>query len=145
MTITEDTSLYLADFGVDVVAGSVTGRGILDMPSELIVDGQVITTDYTLTCETAKFGGLLYGSQLSVNGVPYTVRVPNLVNDGAFTQLTLQRDLEVPHTTSLTSINANGAAAALDDLGIAQLDPEIDGGSPTSTYIDGNDLDGGAP
>ena len=58
---------------------------------------------------------------------------------------TLQRDLEVPHTTSLTSINANGAAAALDDLGIAQLDPEIDGGSPTSTYIDGNDLDGGAP
>lgn len=143
--ITEDTSLYLADFGVDVVAGSVTGRGILDMPSELIVDGQVITTDYTLTCETAKFGGLLYGSQLSVNGVPYTVRVPNLVNDGAFTQLTLQRDLEVSHTTSLTPINANGAAATLDDLGLERLDAEISGGTASTTYIDGNDLDGGAP
>jgi hypothetical protein len=143
MTITEDTSLYLADFGVDVVAGSVTGRGILDMPSELIVDGQVITTDYTLTCETAKFGGLLYGSQLSVNGVPYTVRVPNLVNDGAFTQLTLQRDLEVPHTTSLTPINANGAAATLDDLGLERLDAEISGGTASTTYIDGNVINGG--
>lgn len=141
--ITEDTSLYLADFGVDVVAGTTTGKGILDMPSELIVDGQIISTDYTLTCETSKFGALLYGSQLSVNGVPYTVRVANLVSDGVFTQLTLQRDLEVPHTTSLTSINANGAYVVLDDLGLERLNPEIDGGTASTTYIDSNELDGG--
>lgn len=141
--ITEDTSLYLADFGVDVVAGTTTGKGILDMPSELIVDGQIISTDYTLTCETSKFGALLYGSQLSINGVPYTVRVANLVSDGVFTQLTLQRDLEVPHTTSLTSINANGAYVVLDDLGLERLNPEIDGGTASTTYIDSNELDGG--
>ena len=141
--ITEDTSLYLADFGVDVVAGTTTGKGILDMPSELIVDGQIISTDYTLTCETSKFGALLYGSQLSVNGVPYTVRVANLVSDGVFTQLILQRDLEVPHTTSLTSINANGAYVVLDDLGLERLNPEIDGGTASTAYIDSNELDGG--
>lgn len=141
--ITEDPTLYLADFGVDVVAGSITGKGILDMPSELIVDGQIISTDYTLTCETAKFGALLYGSQLSVNGVPYTVRVPTLTSDGVFTQLTLQRALEVPHSTALTPINANSAAVTLDDLSLEQLDPEIDGGTASTTYIEGNELDGG--
>lgn len=141
--LTEDTSLYLADFGVDVVAGTTTGKGILDMPSELIVDGQIISTDYTLTCETSKFGALLYGSQLSVNGVPYTVRVSNLVSDGVFTQLVLQRDLEVPHTTPLTPIYANGAAATLDDLGLERLNAEIDGGAAPTTYIDGNVIDGG--
>lgn len=141
--LTEDTTLFLADFGVDVVAGTTTGKGILDMPSELIVDGQIISTDYTLTCETSKFGALLYGSQVSVNGVPYTVRVSNLVSDGVFTQLVLQRDLEVTHTTPLTPIYANGAAATLDDLGLERLNAEIDGGSASTTYIDGNVINGG--
>lgn len=143
--LTDDSSLYLADFGVSVVAGDVTGLGILDMPSEIILDNQVITTDYTLTCEAAKFGALLYGSQLTVNGVAYTVRTANLLTDGIFVQLSLQRSTEVPYTTATTSLDANGPDASIDDLGIAQLDPDVDGGSPSSTYIDGNDLDGGAP
>lgn len=139
----DDPSIYLADFGVTVTAGAVTGTGILDMPSELIVDGQIISTDYTLTCEASKFGALLYGSQISVNGVPYTVRVATLVNDGVFAQLSLQRDLEVPHTTPLTPIYANGAAAALDDLNLERLNAEIDGGTASTTYIDGNVINGG--
>jgi hypothetical protein len=145
MLLADDPSLYLADFGVSVVAGDVTGLGILDMPSEIILDNQVITTDYTLTCEAAKFGALLYGSQLTVNGVAYTVRTANLLTDGIFVQLSLQRSTEVPYTTATTSLDANGPDASIDDLGIAQLDPDVDGGSPSSTYIDGNDLDGGAP
>lgn len=143
--LADDSSLYLADFGVSVVAGNVTGLGILDMPSEVILDNQVITTDYTLTCEAAKFGALLYGSQLTVNGVAYTVRTTNLLTDGIFVQLSLQRSTEINHTTALTPLDANGPSAVIDDLGIAQLDPDIDGGSPSSTYIDGNDIDGGAP
>jgi len=143
--LADDSSLYLADFGVSVVAGDVTGLGILDMPSEVILDNQVITTDYTLTCEAAKFGALLYGSQLTVNGVAYTVRTTNLLTDGIFVQLSLQRSTEIDHTTALTPLDANGPTAVIDDLGIAQLNPDIDGGSPSSTYIDGNDIDGGAP
>ena len=123
--ITEDTSLYLSDFGVDVVAGSTTGLGILDMPSELIVDGQVISTEYTLTCESAKFGDLIYGSKLTVNGAAYTVRANVLISDGVFTQLSLQRDLETTHTTSTTPLSANGAAVSIDDLGLDQLNPLI--------------------
>lgn len=141
--ITEDTGLYLADFGVSVVAGAVTGLGILDMPSELIVDGQVISTEYTLTCESSKFGDLLYGSKLTVNGAAYTVRANVLISDGVFTQLSLQRDLETTHTTSTTPLSANGAVVSIDDLGLDQLNPLIGGGSASTTYIDGNDISGG--
>lgn len=91
MAITDSPTLFLADFGVSVVAGAVSGLGILDMPSELIVSGQVITTEYTLTCETSKFGSLLYGSSITVGGVAYTVRSSSLVSDGVFSQLVLQR------------------------------------------------------
>lgn len=142
--LTDDPSIYLADFGVDVVAGTITGRGILDMPSELILDGQVLTTDYTLTCEASKFGKLLYGSQLSVNGVAYTVRTTNLITDGVWVQICLQRDLETPYSSTLTPIDANGAAGTIDALGLVQLDPDIDGGSASTTYIEGNEVDGGA-
>ena len=141
----DDPSIYLADFGVTVTAGAVTGTGILDMPSEILLDNQIISTDYTVTCEASKFGDLLYGSQVNVNGAAYEVRAAVLLTDGVFVQLSLQRSTEVPYTTAVTPIDANGPDAAIDDLGIVQLDPEIDGGSPTSTYIDGNDLDGGAP
>ena len=143
--LTDDPSIYLADFGVSLTAGAVSGMGILDMPSEILLDNQIISTEYTVTCEASKFGSLLYGSQINVNGVAYEVRAAVLLTDGVFVQLSLQRTTEVPYTTALTPIDANGPAAAIDDLGIAQLDPGIDGGSPTSTYIDGNDLDGGAP
>lgn len=141
--ITEDTALYLADFGIEVVAGTVTGLGILDMPSELIVDGQIISTDYTLTCEASKFGNLNYGSCLTVNGVAYTVRANVLISDGVFTQITLQRDLETTHLTSTTPLNTNGASTQIDNLGLDQLNPTIDGGAASTTYIEGNEVHGG--
>ena len=89
--LTDDPSIYLADFGVTVNAGDVSGRGILDMPSEILLDNQVISTEYTVTCEASKFGALLYGSQLTVNGAAYEVRAAVLLTDGVFVQLSLQK------------------------------------------------------
>lgn len=90
--IDDDATIFLSDFGVSVVAGAVSGLGILDMPSEIIIDGQVLSTDYTLTCETSKFGSLLYGSAITVSGAAYTVRSASLLSDGKFTVLSLQRN-----------------------------------------------------
>lgn len=90
--IDDAATIFLSDFGVSVTAGATTGLGILDMPSELIVDGQIISTDYTLTCETSKFGALLYGSSITVDSVAYTVRSASLLSDGKFTVLSLQRN-----------------------------------------------------
>jgi hypothetical protein len=141
--IVDDPAIYMADFGVTVVSGAISGLGIFDMPSEMIIDNQIITTDYTLTCAASEFGHLLYGSQVSVNGVPYTVRATQLVHDGVFVQISLQRDVDIEASVTSTVMNSNGADAEIDDLGIEQLNPVIDGGSAGTDYIDGNILNGG--
>ncbi len=142
--IIDDPAIYLSDFGVTVVSGAISGLGIFDLPSEIIIDNQIISTDYSLTCAASEFGHLLYGSQVTVNGVPYTVRATQLVHDGVFVQISLQRDLETPSSVTTASVDGNGAEVEIDDLGVVQLDPDLDGGSASSEYIDGNVLDGGA-
>jgi hypothetical protein len=92
--ITEDPTLFLADFGVSVTAGAVSGTGILDMPGEAILDGMVISTDYRVRCEASKFGALSYGQPLEVAGVLYTVREVRLVDDGTFCDVTLERSTD---------------------------------------------------
>jgi hypothetical protein len=91
MAFTEDLSVFLADFGVSVVAGAVSGSGLLDMPGELIADGMVITTDYSLRCEASKFGSLAYGTSITVDSLTYTVRENRLIDDGKFCLISLQK------------------------------------------------------
>lgn len=94
MAFAEDLSVFLssAEFALPVVAGTETGLGILDMPSEMIADGIVLTTDYKLTCEASKFGSLLHSDKLTVDGIAYTVRSTALVDDGAFCEIMLMKD-----------------------------------------------------
>jgi len=94
MAFTEDLSVFLDsdDFAVPVTAGAISGLGILDMPSEIIADGVVLTTDYKLTCESSKFGNLLHSDAITVNGVNYTVRSAALIDDGAFCEIMLMKD-----------------------------------------------------
>lgn len=91
MALSEDLSVFLADFGVPVTSGNISGHGILDMPGQLVADGMIITTDYSLRCEASKFGGLAYGASIAVNSVNYTVRENRLIDDGAFCEITLQK------------------------------------------------------
>jgi len=94
MAFTEDLSVFLNndEFGVIVAAGAVTGQGILDMPSEIIADGVVLTTDYKLTCESSKFGNLLHGDSVTVDSSAYTVRSAALIDDGSFVEVMLMKD-----------------------------------------------------
>lgn len=91
MAFTEDPTLFFADFGVSVVAGAVTGLGLLNMPGELVADGMIITTDYSLRCEASEFGGLIFGAAMTVDGVNYQVRENRLIEDGVFCEITLQK------------------------------------------------------
>jgi len=85
MAITDDASFYLTDFGVPVTAGAASGLGILDQNSEMLLGDQVASVDYALTCEASLFGGLDYGSAITVNNVNYQVRhQPMLTGDGMF-------------------------------------------------------------
>ena len=89
MAFTENLDVFLADFGVTVTSGAVSGLGLLDMPGELVADGMIITTDYNLRCEASKFGGLIYGAAMTVDSVNYQVRENRLIEDGAFCNITL--------------------------------------------------------
>jgi hypothetical protein len=91
MAITEDLDIFLADFGVSCTAGAVTANGILDMPSQILSDGMVLSTDYTLTARASNFGTLIRGSSIAVDGAAYTVRETMLIDDGKFVQIALQK------------------------------------------------------
>lgn len=91
MAFTEDLDLFLADFGVPVSSGAISGIGILDMPSEIIADGVVLTTDYKVTVKASLFGELNYGATVTVDGVDYTIREVMKVDDGSFVELTLTK------------------------------------------------------
>lgn len=91
MAFTEDLDVFLADFGVSCTAGAVTAKGILDMPSQVISDGMVLSTDYALTARSSSFGSLVRGDSITVDGTAFTVRETMLLDDGKFVQLALQK------------------------------------------------------
>jgi hypothetical protein len=91
MAFTEDLDLFLADFGVSVTSGGVSGIGILDMPSEIVADGVVLTTDYKVTCKASVFGDFTYGATMTVDGTDYTVREVMKIDDGRFVEIMLSK------------------------------------------------------
>lgn len=93
MAFSEDLSIFfdLQGFGVPVIHKHVSGIGILDMPSEILADGMVLSTDYKLTVQTNAFGQFSSGDSVTVDGIPYKVRNPNLVDDGKITEVMLMK------------------------------------------------------
>jgi hypothetical protein len=92
MAFTEDLSVFLDlnGFGVPVVAGAVSGVGILDQNSEMILGGEITLIDYLLTVPTALFGNLGYGQAITVGGTSYKVETqPQRFDDGTFCRIPL--------------------------------------------------------
>lgn len=88
---TEDLDLFFADFGVPVFAGELSGVGLLDMPTQVISDGMVLSTEYSLTVKTDQFGSLGYSDQVVVSSVLYQVRDLMLLDDGALARISLTK------------------------------------------------------
>jgi hypothetical protein len=139
MAFTEDLDLFLNtdEMAVPVTAGSVSGNGILDMPSETIAGGMVVSTDYSLICRADQFGDLMHGAGINVDGYPYTlIGPPMLLDDGAFCSLTLQRTVTPEQNTSDDTV--------LDGDGVSTTSTvELSGGAADTAYIEGNVLDSG--
>lgn len=89
--LTEDLDVFLADFGVSVAAGAISGVGILDMPGQQVMNEMVISVGYTLTCRTDEFGTLGYGDSVTADGDEYTVQENMPISDGKFCRITLER------------------------------------------------------
>ena len=84
-----DLDFFFQDMAVDVVSGSVTFKGILDMPDEFLSGGVFTSRDYQLTVKTMDVASLAQDAVLVISGTSYTVRSINLISDGALSVLTL--------------------------------------------------------
>lgn len=87
----QETDVFLREFGQPVSWGRFSGLGILDMPSEIIAGGMVLTTDYQLTVKTSDFPGIDAGQEVKVGSQSYYVREARLMDDGLFTTIYLSK------------------------------------------------------
>lgn len=141
MAWSEDPTVFLVDFGVPVTAGATSGLGILDQPGALVADGMVISTDYTLRCEASKFGGLIYGAELTVEGINFQVRENRLIDDGTFCEISLQK--LAPDSSAAGQHPRTFGLGDLSDVNITnpqQGDILVNDGSE---WVNTNEVDGG--
>lgn len=89
--LSENLDVFFDAFASSVVYGSVTGKGILDAPSNIIADGMVLTTDYLLTVKTADFGSAKYGDAITVDSISYKVRESRQIDDGKLSEILLTK------------------------------------------------------
>lgn len=90
-----DDDLMLRDFGSTVKIGNVTGLGIMDRKSDIIMGDKVISVEYALTVRTDEFGGFGYGNRVRFEGDFYELRhEPMRIADGRFSVMLLTK-LEV--------------------------------------------------
>lgn len=106
---------------VPVVANGVSGRGVYDTMSEYVEseysgkDDRQINDGHCIRCPAAKFGSLLYGDLIIVDGLPFKVRDNLPIAGGAWRQIFL---------TKLDAVTAFGRIM-LEDGGFLLLE---DGG-----------------
>ena len=88
---TDSLDAIFSDLAVTVVAGGVTGKGILDEPTSVVAGDQVLYVDRVLHCKSSDFGTLVGGDAISVSGVNYKVRTCEKDIDGLTCQISLEK------------------------------------------------------
>tara|TARA_A100000172_G_scaffold58800_1_gene38441 strand:- start:731 stop:1012 length:282 start_codon:yes stop_codon:yes gene_type:complete len=93
MSFADDlTTMFGSPFGVSCTSGGTTANGILNQPTELIANDQVISVGYILHCKNTDFGSLVAGDAITVDGTAYTVRNNAAELDGLTREITLQKN-----------------------------------------------------
>ena len=94
MAIATDSldAIFSDDLAVTVVAGGVTGKGILDEPTTIIAGDQIISTDYVLHCKASSYGSIATGDTVTVAGTAYTCRTNERDLDGLICQISLSKN-----------------------------------------------------
>lgn len=88
-----DFPVLLADFGVDVVVGVGSARGLFDARDEEILPGVVdvsVGRRLSVRIVSGSLPGLVIGAGITVAGVGYAVREILQIDDGAFTEVLLR-------------------------------------------------------
>ena len=105
MNFTADIDLFLADFGVPITAGAISGMGIYDKDSEIIISGDVVRLNHSIKVRTDLFGSLSFGDSINVDGNYYIVEhEPMRSSDGLFSVIPLKLN-PGPITYYLTTLD----------------------------------------
>ena len=92
MTLSDGLDVFFSDSSaVSATAGSTTGKGHLDEPTNVAGGDQVLFVDYAFRCKTSDFGSLKSGDAITINSVAYTVRMAEKEDDGLTTVLSVQK------------------------------------------------------
>ena len=83
--------MHGSPFASSCTAGATTANGILSEPSQIVLDGMVLFSDYTLRAKASDFGSLVANDSITVAGTAYTVRETRVLNDGLEVQIALQK------------------------------------------------------
>lgn len=89
--------------GVSVIWGAVTGEGLLEQNTELVLNDQVLSVEYALhNLRADLFGTMSFGDAVMVAGDQYEVRhAPLLVGDGRYCVVMLQK----PPANTITALS----------------------------------------
>lgn len=79
-------------FTVPVVFGSTTGVGYFESPDEVVADGVLLTTDFSVLVKTSDFSTVASGDAMTVDGENFTVREPMRLDDGKIMRVMLMKD-----------------------------------------------------
>ena len=92
MALSDDNDVFVGgEFGVSCTSGSTTANGVLRQPSEVLMDGMVVFSDYTLETKASDFGTLISGDSITVDGTGYKVRETRFSTDGQLVTIALQK------------------------------------------------------
>ena len=94
LAFTEDLNAFFdtPGFTVPVVHASTTDVGYFESPDEIVEDGIILTTDYSVLVKASVFASVLQGDSITVDSVAYTVREPMLLDDGKIMRVMLMKD-----------------------------------------------------
>ena len=89
---TDSLDAIFSDFAVPVVAGGVSGLGVLDEPTTIVAGDQLISTEYVLHCKASSYSGIKAGDSVNVGGVAYTCRTNERDLDGFTSQISSSKN-----------------------------------------------------
>jgi hypothetical protein len=88
-----DIPALMADMGIAITVGGVSGVGLLDEADQILVHddqrGEVVATATTLTVQSSAFPSCKIGDAVVVNAKNFTVRERLRESDGGLTKLLL--------------------------------------------------------
>jgi hypothetical protein len=87
MAFTEVIDLFFADFGDTATWNGNTAKVILDVSTEDILGGRVLSNEYSMTLPSIGFPGINRGAQVVLGASTYVVREVRFIDDGVVKEL----------------------------------------------------------